>query len=85
MTPIPVEDAENYVAYMNRNNEYEFKLPKSGANVKFKLLTHGDEIAINKDIEASEKALKVSNEITTRLRRFNLEVDGNMDLGFIIY
>jgi hypothetical protein len=81
MTKLGIKEIDD--SLLNRNNEYEFKLPKSGANVKFKLLTHGDEIAINKDIEASEKALKVSNEITTRFRRLILEVDGNRDLGFI--
>jgi len=68
---------------LNRQNEYEFVLPKSGLPIKFKLLTHGDEVAINKDIEASERTLKQSNEITTRWRRIIIEVNGNRDLGYI--
>lgn len=68
---------------LNRQNEYDFQLPDSKANIKFKLLTHGDEIAINKDIEASEKMLKQSNEITARYRRIIIEVDGNRDAGYI--
>lgn len=68
---------------LNRDNEYPFVLPQSGVPIKFKLLTHGDEIAINKDIEASEKITKQSNEITTRYRRIIVEVNGNRDLGFI--
>ena len=68
---------------LNRKNEYEFVLPISKTPIKFKLLTHGDELAINKDIEAYEKTLKQSNEITTRYRRIIVEVDGNRDLGFI--
>jgi hypothetical protein len=68
---------------LNRNNEYDFLLPKSNTPVKFKLLTHGDELAINKDIEASEKTLKQSNEVTTRWRRIIIEVNGNRDLGYI--
>jgi hypothetical protein len=40
-------------------------------------------MAINKDIEASEKALKQGNEITTRYRRIIVEVDGVRDLGTI--
>jgi hypothetical protein len=67
----------------NRNNEYQFTLPKANVIVKFKLLTHADEIAINKDIEASEKNLKQPNEVTARFRRIILEVDGNRDTGFI--
>jgi hypothetical protein len=68
---------------LNRNNEYEFILPKSKTPIKFKLLTHGDEIAIAKDIEASEKTLKQSNEITTRYRRLITEVNGTRDIGYI--
>jgi hypothetical protein len=68
---------------LNRQNEYSFTLPASKAQIKFKLLTHGDEIIINKDIEASEKNLKQANEITTRYRRIIVEVDGNRDFGYI--
>jgi hypothetical protein len=68
---------------LNRNNEYDFFLPISKANIKFKLLTHGDEMIINKDIEASQKTLKQSNEITTRYRRIITEVDGVRDTGTI--
>jgi hypothetical protein len=68
---------------LNRSNEYDFFLPISKTNIKFKLLTHGDELVINKDIEASQKTLKQSNEITTRYRRIITEVDGNRDSGAI--
>jgi hypothetical protein len=68
---------------LNRNNEYEFVLPKSNTPIKFKLLTHGDEVLINKDVEASEKTLKQSNEITTRYRRIITEVNGNREIGYI--
>jgi hypothetical protein len=70
-------------AKWNRDNEYDFILPKSKTPIKFKLLTHGDEISINKDIEASEKTLKQTNEITTRWRRIITEINGNRDLGYI--
>jgi hypothetical protein len=68
---------------LNRQNEYEYTLPQSKTPIKFKLLTHADELAINKDIEASEKISKQGNEITTRYRRIIIEVDGNRDFGFI--
>ena len=68
---------------LNKNNEYEYTLPVSKTTIKFKLLTHGDELAINKDIEATEKVLKQGNEITARYRRIIVEVDGNRDLGYI--
>jgi len=68
---------------LNRNNEYSYTLPVSKIPVKFKLLTHGDEIAINKDVEASEKTLKTGNEITARYRKIITEVDGNREFGYI--
>jgi hypothetical protein len=68
---------------LNRKNEYDFVLPISKTPIKFKLLTHGDEIAIGKDVEASEKTLKQSNEVTARYRRVIVEVDGARDLGSI--
>ena len=81
MTQLKIKEIDE--SKLNRNNEYEFKLPKTGTNIKFKLLSHMDELAITKDIEASEKALKQGNEITTRLRRVIIEVEGNKDLGYI--
>ena len=68
---------------LNRDNEYEFILPRTKTPIKFKLLTHGDEILIAKDIEASEKLTKQSNEITTRYRRIIIEVNGTRDFGYI--
>jgi hypothetical protein len=68
---------------LNRKNEFSFTLPNSKVPVKFKLLTHGDENIINKDVEAAEKLTKQSNEITARYRRVLVEVDGNRDVGYI--
>jgi hypothetical protein len=68
---------------LNRQNEYDFILPVSKTPIKFKLLTHGDELTINKDVEASEKITKQGNEITARYRRVIVEVNGNKDIGFI--
>jgi hypothetical protein len=68
---------------LNRKNEYDFILPISKTPIKFKLLTHRDESLINKDIEASQKTLKQSNEITTRYRRIITEVNGDRDFGAI--
>ena len=68
---------------LTRQNEYSFALPISKIPIKFKLLTHGDETAINKDIEASQKTMKQGNEITARYRRIITEVDGSRDFGTI--
>ena len=81
LTKVKTKDINE--SLLNRQNEYSFTLPISKTPIKFKLLTHGDELAINKDIEASEKALKTGNEITARYRRLIIEVDGNRDFGAI--
>lgn len=81
LSKISIKEVDD--SLLNRKNEYDFTLPVSKAQIKFKLLTHGDELAINKDIEASEKTLKQGNEITARYRRLIVEVDGNRDLGYI--
>ncbi len=81
LSKIKIKDID--YSLLNRKNEYDFILPISKTPIKFKLLTHGDELAISRDIEASEKITKQSNEITTRYRRIIVEVDGNRDMGYI--
>jgi hypothetical protein len=68
---------------LNRNNEYDFVLPQSNTPIKFKLLTHGDELAIQKDIEAIGKISQYGAEITARYRRIIVEVNGSRDLTTI--
>ncbi len=68
---------------LNRNNEYEFVLPQTNTPIKFKLLTHGDELAIQKDIEAISKVSQYGTEITARYRRIITEVNGSRDLSVI--
>jgi hypothetical protein len=73
------------VDYSNfgNQNEFQFTTP-TGNTLVFKLLTHGDEKLIDKDITALEKMNKDgSYEITTRLRYMIKSVDGNSDLGHI--
>lgn len=68
----------------NYNNEFEFVTPVGKNKITFKLLTHGDEKLIDKDIQALEKISKDGSfEITTRLRYMIKAVDGNSDLGRI--
>ncbi len=81
LSKIQIKEIEE--SKLNRKNEYEFVLPISKTPIKFKLLTHGDEISIQKDIDALQKVTKASNEITTRYRRIIVEVDGNRDAGYI--
>lgn len=81
LTTIKIKEIDE--SLLNRQNEYSFLLPISKTSIKYKLLTHGDEQSINRDIEASQKTLKTSNEITARYRRIIIEVDGNRELGYI--
>jgi hypothetical protein len=43
---------------INDENRYKYKLPNSGVELEFKLLTHGDEVEINKEIQALERLSK---------------------------
>jgi hypothetical protein len=65
-------------------NEFEFETPIGKKKIKFKLLTHGDELNIEKDIQALERFSKdFSSDITTRLRYMITEVDGKNDIASI--
>jgi hypothetical protein len=65
-------------------NEFDFTTPLGKNKIKFKLLTHGDESAVDKDIAALERLSKeVSAEITTRLRYMIISVDGNSEVSHI--
>lgn len=65
---------------LNRENRYPYTLPHSNIPIEFKLLTHGDEIAIQKDLEVLQRLNpNVSQEVTTRLRYMIVSVDGKDD------
>ena len=59
-------------------NEFSYKLPNTGNVITFKLLTHGDEQAIEKENQGLKKIDPKSNsEVTTRLRHTILSVNGD--------
>jgi len=61
-------------------NEFEFTFPYSKRKIIFKLLSSGDEDAIDKDSKALSKIKKnASAEVTTRLKRLIVELDGKRD------
>ena len=72
---------------LSLNNLYDFELPTSKSKIKFKLLTHKDELDINAEIQALNRLQKgkdvVSSDISTRLRYMIQEVDGNSERGFV--
>jgi hypothetical protein len=61
-------------------NEFEFTLPNSKISVTFKLLSHGDEKAIEKEISGLKKIKPdSSSEISTRLKHIITSVDGDRE------
>ena len=78
-----VQTKEIDFSLFKNKNEFEFTTP-SGTKLTFKLLTHGDEKLIEKDIEGLQKINKdSSSDITTRLRYIIKSVDGKDDLATI--
>jgi hypothetical protein len=67
-------------------NEFSIKLPVSKRTLVFKLLTHRDEHAIERDLKAQRKYNKMkgnNSTVTTRLSHMIVSVDGNDDREFI--
>ena len=61
-------------------NDFNFKLPASGVEVTFKLLTHGDETNIANEIKGLKKINKNSNpEVSTRMKHIITSVNGDYE------
>ena len=75
-----VQTKEIDTTKLSRENKYKFKTP-SGTDLEFKILTHGDEKAIDADVKAMQRLNKngSSSELTTRYRYMILSVDGKED------
>ena len=68
--------------FKSGENKFEFTLPHSKRVIEFKMLTHKDERDIEAEVEGYKKiaqATGVSNELTTRLKRQIISVDGETD------
>jgi hypothetical protein len=62
----------------NNLNEFTFTLPASKNEITFKILTHGDEKAIEQELKGLKKA-NLSAEVTTRLKQTIVAVNGNRE------
>jgi len=64
----------------SNTNEFHFQLPHSKVNITFKLLTHGDEKKINRELEGLKK-IKGNDipEMSTRLKYIITSINGNRD------
>ena len=61
-------------------NEFTFTLPTSKNQITFKLLTHGDEKKIEKEIKGLQKIKKdASPEVSTRLKYLITSIDGDRE------
>ena len=74
----------DFSKFPKSQNEFNFKLPNSEREITFKLLTGGDEKEIDSEIKAKEKISKEqSSELTTRLKKIILSVDGKSEKSHI--
>lgn len=71
----------DFSKFTRGKNLFEFTLPKSKRCVNFKLLTHKDDVEIDKEIETFKKIQKngTSPEITCRLKKMIVSIDGSSD------
>jgi hypothetical protein len=61
-------------------NEFRYELPHSKTPITFKILTHGDEKKIDREIQGLQKINKDSiPEISTRLKYMITSVDGDTE------
>jgi len=68
----------------SNKNEFDFETPIGKKKIKVKILTHGDEKSIDKDLQALEKLNSdTASDITTRLRYIITSVEGDSDLSTI--
>jgi len=66
--------------FKDGENNFEFTLPHSGNHVTFKLLTHQDEQAINRELDGLKKINKDSSpDLTTRLKHIITSVGGKTE------
>jgi hypothetical protein len=79
-----VKTKEVDMSLFDNKNELEYITPNGKNKITFKLLTHGDEREIEREIDALKKLNKdLSSDITTRLRYMIKSVDGNSEVGTI--
>lgn len=70
----------DYSMFSSKNNSFKFTLPKSTNEVTFKLLSHKDEIAIQKEIDGLKKLdREKSTDVTSRLKHIITSVNGISD------
>jgi hypothetical protein len=75
-----LKEKESTLAIVSNKNEFSFTLPHSGNDITFKLLTHGDENKIDRELEGLKKIdSKGSFELSTRLKYMITSINGNYE------
>jgi len=70
----------NEELFKSGKNEFSYTFPHSGNEITFKLLTHGDEMKIQRELEGLKKINKNEDPtLTTRLKHMLLSVEGKTD------
>jgi len=68
-------------AYTRGVNEFSYTLPSTNTLITFKLLTHGDEVSITKELEGRKKVNKdASSDLTIRLKHLITSVNGSREV-----
>ena len=79
LTEMVDKELPSDVNYENGNN-FEFTLPTSKNQITFKLLTHGDEIAVEQELKGLKKINpNGSPELSTRLKYIITSINGDSD------
>ena len=79
LTEMVDKELPSDVNYENGNN-FEFTLPTSKNQITFKLLTHGDELALDQELKGLKKINpNGSPELSTRLKYIITSVNGDSD------
>ena len=79
LTTLEDKELDNSLV-INGENNFTFTFPKSKVPVTFKLLTHGDERKIEKELKGLKKINKKSNpELTTRLKHILTSINGDTE------
>ena len=79
LTEMVDKELPSDVNYENGNN-FEFTLPSSNNQITFKLLTHGDELALDQELKGLKKINpNGSPELSTRLKYIITSVNGDSD------
>jgi translation initiation factor IF-3 len=73
-----LQDKEVDTSLFSDANQFEFEFPHSGNKITFKLLTHGDEIKISRELAGLKKIKKdASPDLSTRLKYMITSIEGD--------